>query len=61
MGASDARVISPGDTIRISAYRNPDLTTEARLSDEGKLNVPLVGEMKLSDDPTRPPSGLPNA
>jgi polysaccharide biosynthesis/export protein len=41
-------VIGPGDTIRISAYRNPDLTTEARLSDEGKLNVPLVGEMKLS-------------
>jgi polysaccharide biosynthesis/export protein len=41
-------VIGPGDTIRITAYRNPDLTTEARLSDQGKLNVPLVGEMALS-------------
>jgi polysaccharide export outer membrane protein len=41
-------VIGPGDTIRITVYRNPDLTTEARLSDEGKLNVPLVGEMSLS-------------
>ena len=41
-------VIGPGDTVRITAYRNPDLTTEARLSDEGKLNVPLVGELKLS-------------
>lgn len=40
-------VIGPGDTVRISAYRYPDLTTEARLSDEGKLNVPLVGEMSL--------------
>ncbi|HET9404107.1 MAG TPA: polysaccharide biosynthesis/export family protein, partial [Burkholderiales bacterium] len=40
-------VIGPGDTIRITAYRNPDLTTEARLSDEGKLMVPLVGEMSL--------------
>jgi polysaccharide biosynthesis/export protein len=40
-------VIGPGDTIRITAYRNPDLTTEARLTDEGKLNVPLVGEMSL--------------
>jgi polysaccharide biosynthesis/export protein len=40
-------VIGPGDTVRITAYRNPDLTTEARLSDEGKLNVPLVGEMSL--------------
>jgi polysaccharide export outer membrane protein len=33
-------VIGPGDTIRITAYRNPDLTTEARLY-EGKLNAPL--------------------
>jgi len=40
-------VIGPGDTVRITAYRNPDLTTEARLSAEGKLNVPLVGEMSL--------------
>lgn len=40
-------VIGPGDTVRISAYRYPDLTTEARLSDQGKLNVPLVGEMSL--------------
>lgn len=40
-------VIGAGDTVRISAYRYPDLTTEARLSDEGKLNVPLVGEMTL--------------
>lgn len=40
-------VIGPGDTVRITAYRNPDLTTEARLSSEGKLNVPLVGEMSL--------------
>lgn len=41
-------VIGPGDTVRITAYRNPDLTTEARLSDQGRLNVPLVGEMTLS-------------
>ena len=34
-------VIGPGDTVRITAYRNPDL------SDEGKLNVPLVGEISL--------------
>jgi polysaccharide biosynthesis/export protein len=40
-------VIGPGDTVRITVYRNPDLTTEARLTDEGKLNVPLVGEMSL--------------
>ena len=41
-------VLGPGDTVRITAYQHPDLTTEARLSDEGKLNVSLVGEMKLN-------------
>jgi polysaccharide biosynthesis/export protein len=41
-------VIGPGDTVRITAYRNPDLTTEARLTDAGTVNVPLVGEMSLS-------------
>jgi len=47
-GAQATReVIGPGDTIRITAYRYPDLTTEARLSEDGTLNVPLVGEMSL--------------
>jgi polysaccharide export outer membrane protein len=46
-GQSMREVIGPGDTLRITAYRYPDLTTEARLSDEGKMNVPLVGEMTL--------------
>jgi polysaccharide export outer membrane protein len=40
-------VIGPGDTIRITAYRYPDLTTEARLTEDGEVNVPLVGEMSL--------------
>jgi polysaccharide export outer membrane protein len=46
--AQSAReVIGPGDTVRITAYRYPDLTTEARLSEQGSLNVPLVGDMSL--------------
>lgn len=47
LAESAREVIGPGDTVRITAYRYPDLTTEARLSEEGKLNVPLVGEMSL--------------
>ena len=47
LAQSAREVIGPGDTVRITAYRYPDLTTEARLSEEGKLNVPLVGEMSL--------------
>ncbi len=40
-------VLGPGDTIRITAFRNPDLTTEARLSEEGKVTLPMIGEAKL--------------
>jgi polysaccharide export outer membrane protein len=41
-------VLGPGDTVRITVYRYPDLTTEARLTEEGNVNVPLIGETKLS-------------
>ena len=40
-------VLGAGDTVRITAFRYPDLTTEARISDEGKVNVPMIGEVKL--------------
>jgi polysaccharide export outer membrane protein len=47
LAQSAREVIGPGDTVRITAYRYPDLTTDARLSEQGTLNVPLVGEMSL--------------
>ena len=47
LGQPSKEVIGPGDTVRITAYRHPDLTTEARLSEQGKVNVPLIGETKL--------------
>jgi len=40
-------VIGAGDTVRVTAYRYPELTAEARLSDAGQMNVPLVGPMTL--------------
>ncbi len=40
-------IIGPGDTVRVSTYRHPELTTEARLSDRGELGVPLVGQVTL--------------
>jgi polysaccharide biosynthesis/export protein len=40
-------VLGAGDTVRITAFRYPDLTTEARLSEEGRLSLPLVGEVTL--------------
>ena len=40
-------VLGPGDTVRITAVRHPDLTTEARVADDGSVNVPLVGPVAL--------------
>jgi polysaccharide export outer membrane protein len=40
-------VLGPGDTVRVTVYRYPDLTTEARLTEDGKMNLPLIGETKL--------------
>ena len=47
-GQSMREVLGPGDTVRITAFRHPDLTTEARIADDGRLNVPLVGAVSLA-------------
>ena len=41
-------VLGPGDSVRITVFQNPDLTTETRISDRGSLVFPLVGEVKLN-------------
>jgi polysaccharide export outer membrane protein len=40
--------VGPGDTVRINVFRNPDLLTEARVSDAGTIPFPLIGEVKVS-------------
>jgi polysaccharide biosynthesis/export protein len=40
-------VLGAGDTVRITVFRYPDLTTEARLSEEGRVNVPMIGQVTL--------------
>lgn len=41
-------VLGVGDTVRITAFRYPELTTEARIAESGKVNVPLVGEVSIA-------------
>jgi polysaccharide export outer membrane protein len=36
-------LIGAGDTVRISAFRYPELTTEARVSEAGEVHVPSIG------------------
>jgi polysaccharide export outer membrane protein len=40
-------VLGPGDIIRITVFQNPDLTTEARVSESGVITFPLVGGVKV--------------
>lgn len=39
--------LAPGDVIRITVFENPDLTTEARVSEAGQVTFPLVGAAKV--------------
>lgn len=40
-------VLGSGDTIRITVYQNPDLTTEARVSESGQISFPLLKDVRL--------------
>jgi polysaccharide biosynthesis/export protein len=46
-GAS-RETLGPGDTIRVTVFQNPDLTTETRISERGTIVFPLIGEVALS-------------
>lgn len=40
-------LLGAGDVVRITVFQNPDLTTEARVSDGGELSFPLVGSVAV--------------
>lgn len=39
--------LGAGDTIRVNVFQNPDLTLETRVSENGTVTYPLIGEVKL--------------
>ncbi len=41
-------VLAPGDSVSITVFREPDLTTQGRLSRDGTINVPLIGVVRLA-------------
>ena len=45
--AEQADKLGPGDTIRVTVFQQPDMTTEARVSDRGTIPLPLIGETKV--------------
>lgn len=45
--AQSRETLGPGDSIRITVFQNPDLTTETRVSEGGTVTFPLVGEVAV--------------
>ena len=41
-------ILGASDSIRITVFQNPDLTTEARVSQSGSIVFPLIGEVELT-------------
>lgn len=44
---ADQHVLGAGDVIRINVFQNPDLSLETRLSEQGQITFPLVGQLTL--------------
>jgi polysaccharide biosynthesis/export protein len=40
--------VGPGDMLRINVFRNPDLNTEARVTPQGTILFPLIGDVRVS-------------
>lgn len=40
-------ILGAGDSIRVTVFQNPDLTTETRISPQGTIRIPLIGQVDL--------------
>lgn len=40
-------VLGIGDVVKITVYQNPDLSVEARVSERGEINFPLIGAVTI--------------
>ena len=45
---SRLETLGQGDMVRITVFRNPDLTTEARISERGTILFPMIGEIAVA-------------
>ena len=44
---SSVYLLSPVDKLAISVYGEPDLSSEQRISDQGTVSIPLLGETRI--------------
>ncbi len=55
--ASGDYAMATGDLLRISVYDHPDLTTETRVSENGSILFPLIGEVPVGGISAKDASG----
>jgi polysaccharide export outer membrane protein len=48
VGADRLEALGMGDMLRVTVFRNPELTTEARVSERGTIVFPMIGEVPVS-------------
>jgi polysaccharide biosynthesis/export protein len=46
--AQSREALGEGDSVRITVFQNPDLTTETRVSEQGTITFPLIGEVAIA-------------
>lgn len=47
VGVVDEYLMGIGDAIQISVWRNPDLSVQVTVRPDGKISVPLVGDLRV--------------
>ena len=47
LAATKGYVMGPGDVIKITAFQNPEMATETRISETGTITFPLVGTVEV--------------
>jgi len=50
VATADSRLeaLGMGDMVRVTVFRNPELTTEAKVSERGTILFPMIGEVPVS-------------
>lgn len=48
----ESLVIGPGDLLKVSVLREPELTQQVRVQDSGIVVLPLIGKIKVGGDST---------
>jgi polysaccharide export outer membrane protein len=47
VGAQPEYLLAPGDILKISVFKNPDLSLDVRVSESGAIGYPLIGSVPL--------------